>query len=169
MKLKKLSSQDRTKLVEIIRGTPEFNAAEALCAIELIDIHLADPEQLDYQFVVALDPEATVDVPLGYACFGPTPMTDATYDLYWIVVSQRARKHGFGRALLAAVEETLAMGHARHLLIETGSNPAYAATRAFYERSGYSVAARIPDYYKKNDDLIIFRKVLRRDEDTGYL
>jgi len=30
----------------------------------------------------------------GYICYGPTPMTDGTYDLYWIASDPRVRGQG---------------------------------------------------------------------------
>ncbi|MBI3070786.1 MAG: GNAT family N-acetyltransferase [Deltaproteobacteria bacterium] len=166
MRIRKLCSRDRTELVRLIRGTTEFTDAEKACAIELVDAALSDDAQTDYIFRITTDEN---DTALGYACYGPTPMTDATFDLYWIAVSSFRRGGGLGRGLLAGVEEELRMGGARHLIVETGSNPAYAKTRAFYDRAGYSVAARIPDYYKVGDDLIIYRKVLAQNENSGHL
>src|SRR5205823_2052880 len=36
----------------------------------------------------------------------------------------------------------------------------YASTRAFYERRGYTQAARLPGYYAPGDDLVIYLKDL---------
>lgn len=166
MRIRTLCSRDRTDLVRLIRGVAEFTEAEKTCAVELVDIALSNDEQRDYVFRITTDER---DAAVGYACYGPTPMTDATFDLYWIAVSTTERGRGVGRGLLAGVEEELRIGGARHLIVETGSNPAYAKTRAFYEAAGYGVAARIPDYYKVGDDLIIYRKVLARNEDSGHL
>ena len=35
-----------------------------------------------------------------------------------------------------------------------------AATRAFYERVGYSLVATIPEYWAAGDDKVIFRQLL---------
>jgi ribosomal protein S18 acetylase RimI-like enzyme len=166
MKIRTLCSRDRADLSRLIHGTAEFSEAEKTCAMELVDIALSSDAQTDYLFRIATNAD---DAAVGYACYGPTPMTDATFDLYWIAVSSAARGSGLGRGLLATVEEELRVGGARHLIVETGSSPAYAKTRAFYDAAGYLVAARIPDYYKVGDDLIIYRKVLAQNEDSGHL
>jgi ribosomal protein S18 acetylase RimI-like enzyme len=97
---------------------------------------------------------------LGYACFGPHPLTQGTYDLYWIVVDPVAQGHGIGHALLAGVEaEVLARG-GRLLLVETSSTSAYASARRLYETSGYRCEAIIHDFYAPGDNLLVFSKDL---------
>ena len=44
---------------------------------------------------------------VGYACWGPTPGTQGTYDLYWIVVDPTWQGKGVGTQLLDAVERAL--------------------------------------------------------------
>ena len=96
----------------------------------------------------------------GYACFGATPMTERTFDLYWIAVHPRAQGTGVGRALLAGVEETLRAEHGRLLLIETASKASYARQRSFYAGAGYAEVARVADFYRDGDDRVIFAKRL---------
>ena len=44
-----------------------------------------------------------------------------------------------------------------HLVrVETAGLDAYAATRAFYDRIGYEVVARIRDFYARGNDLVIY-------------
>ena len=64
------------------------------CAIELLDAALAPSDQEQgrqdndgYEARVAVDGRRR-DRVLGYACFGATPMTEAAYDLYWLVVAE---------------------------------------------------------------------------------
>ena len=96
----------------------------------------------------------------GYACFGPHPLTQGTYDLYWIAVDPVAQGHGIGHALLARVEAEVQARGGRLLLIETSGTPAYASARRFYEASGYRCEAAIHDFYALGDDLLIFSKDL---------
>jgi ribosomal protein S18 acetylase RimI-like enzyme len=51
-------------------------------------------------------------------------------------------------------------GH--HLLAETSGTARYASTRTFYDKVGYSVEARVRDFYAPGDDQVIYRKDLRR-------
>jgi ribosomal protein S18 acetylase RimI-like enzyme len=96
----------------------------------------------------------------GYACFGPHPLTQGTYDLYWIVVAPAAQGHGIGHALLARVEAEVQARGGRLLLVETSGTPAYAPARQFYESSGYRCEATIHDFYAPGDNLVIFSKDL---------
>ena len=95
---------------------------------------------------------------LGYACYGPTPGTDHTYDLYWIAVDPAAQGTGTGTLLLGEVERRLAAVHGRLLVIETSSRPEYAATRAFYQARAYDEAARVGSFYAPDDDRVIYTK-----------
>jgi GNAT superfamily N-acetyltransferase len=96
--------------------------------------------------------------PTGFVYFGPTPMTDRTWDLWWIVVGKARQGKGLGGILLDHVEQTVRHEGGRLLLIETSSLPHYEPTRRFYLKRGYAVAARIADFYADGDDKVIFSK-----------
>jgi ribosomal protein S18 acetylase RimI-like enzyme len=149
-----------------------FSAAEIGVALELFDesshdfgLRTADrgshPQsaipnpQSDYLFLGAFTPE---EVLVGYACWGPTPATDRTWDLYWIAVDTALQGAGIGTILVEEVERRLVGQHARMLIAETSSRSDYTATRGFYERRGYHEAARVSDFYAPGDDRIIFVK-----------
>jgi ribosomal protein S18 acetylase RimI-like enzyme len=97
---------------------------------------------------------------VGYVCFGPTPLTDGVWDLYWLVCETSRRSRGIGRTVLESVEHSAA-ADGRMVLVETSSQPAYAASRAFYCRNGSEEVARLPDFYRAGDDKIVYRKLLR--------
>jgi len=97
---------------------------------------------------------------LGYACFGATPMTEATYDLYWLVVAENARGRGVGGALVAAVDAELKQRGARIIRVETSSLEGQGGARRFYEKTGFRLAGAIPDFYRQGDDLLVYAKVL---------
>ena len=96
----------------------------------------------------------------GYACFGKTPMTEATYDLYWLVVAEAARGRGIGAKLMTGVEDELRQRGAGILRVETSSLEGQGGARRFYEKTGFRLAGAIPDFYRKGDDLLVFTKVL---------
>ena len=98
------------------------------------------------------------DHPLGYACFGPHPLTEGTFDLYWIAVDPEARGQGIGHALLARVEDEVRARGGRMLVVETSGTPAYAPARRLYESCGYRYEAVVHDFYAPGDDLIVFGK-----------
>lgn len=92
----------------------------------------------------------------GFVYYAPASLTDRTWYLYWIVVARELQGQGWGSQLLRFVEDDLRQRGARLLLIETSSRPAYAPTRAFYQKRGYVPCATVPDFYADGDDLIIF-------------
>jgi ribosomal protein S18 acetylase RimI-like enzyme len=121
------------------------------CALELVDLALERPEQRDYRFLVA---EANGTL-AGYLCYGPTPMTEGTFDLYWVAAAPELRGTGVGRALLERMEADLQSLSARLVRVEMSSVEADATTQRFYEKNGFLVAARIPGFYKEGDALVI--------------
>jgi ribosomal protein S18 acetylase RimI-like enzyme len=152
VKLRELRPADRAPLAELIRGTRAFRDDEVAVALELVDAGLANPS-CGYLFVVAAGER---DEPLGYACYGLTPLSDGAYDLYWIVVDAALHRSGVGRALLGAVEGDVRARHGRLIVIETSGKPEYAAQRAFYERTGCTLLARYPDFYRVGDDKLVY-------------
>jgi ribosomal protein S18 acetylase RimI-like enzyme len=127
------------------------------CAIELLEAVLAPPEGNTYEALILVDDQ---DRPQSYACFGRTPMTDATFDLYWMVTAVAARGQGLGRRLLADVEVELRGRQARTVRVETSSLEGQGGALRFYQQTGYTVVGRIPDFYRPGDDLITLAKRL---------
>ena len=70
------------------------------------------------------------------------------------------QRQGRGATLLRHVEQTLAAGGGRMLLVETSGLPEFDRARAFYAKCGFEEEARIRDFYAAGDDKIVFRKVL---------
>jgi len=164
-----LQSQHRLQIEEIVRATGVFNEDEIGVALELFDegvtgaVDESAASSPDYEFIGAFEG----DVPIGYACFGATPSTDRTYDLYWIAVHPSAQRSGAGAALMSEVERRLEDRRARLVIIETSSRESYAATRRFYEKRCYEEAARLHDYYAPGDDRIVLSRRLIGSNDPG--
>ncbi|HOP61149.1 MAG TPA: GNAT family N-acetyltransferase [Candidatus Saccharicenans sp.] len=156
-----LTSVDRERVMEIIRATRFFLPEEIKVAEELIDIYLNQPDQKDYQIVVAEDENRKV---VGYMTYGPTPLTAGTWDLYWIAVSPEVQGRGYGQLLVRYLEKEVKKSKGRLVIIETSSQPKYLPTRKFYEKLGYREMARIPDFYRPGDDRVIFGKYLEEKE-----
>jgi D-alanine-D-alanine ligase len=152
--LRALERDHRAALVALIGAVELFSEDEKVVAVEVLDAYMEHPGK-DYH---ALGAFTHRDVLLGYACYGPTPCTAGTWDLYWIAVSGDARGRGIGTLLMEEVERRLVDLDARLLLIETASRADYAPTRAFYERRGYEVVATVPDFYAPGDDRVIFAR-----------
>jgi ribosomal protein S18 acetylase RimI-like enzyme len=152
--LRSVGLAQRGRLEALVRATGLFRPDEVATAVAVLDESLAGDN--DYRFVGAYDGDALA----GFACWGPTPGTEGTYDLYWIVVDPERHGRGIGTRLLAAVEDTLRTDKGRLLVVETSSSGDYAGTRAFYERRGFTRAATIAGYYAPGDDLVIYCKDL---------
>ncbi len=97
---------------------------------------------------------------MGYVCYGPTPMTAGTFDLYWIASDPLVRGQGVGAALVSAMEGDLRRRHGRIIRVETSAMEAYGPTRGFYAAMQYKEESRFRDFYKPGDDLIILCKRL---------
>ncbi len=159
---------------DILIATNVFHEGEIDIAIELFDevfgapvsvegavpavTRAAPPASTDYFFLGAFTPE---DVLAGFACYGPTPGTDRTYDLYWIAVDPATQGSGCGTILLNEVERRLKGQNARLVVVETSSRSDYKNSRGFYIRRGYTEAARACDFYAPADDRITFTKRLQ--------
>ncbi|HEY8376473.1 MAG TPA: GNAT family N-acetyltransferase [Nannocystis sp.] len=156
MAIRRISAGDRAAIRAIVAATGVFTDEEVRVADELVADAIARPDESGYHALVL----AEDDIVRGYACFGPTPLTEGTFDLYWIAVDPRAQSRGYGRTLLRAVEDTLRAQNARLLLVEAAGRPDNAKTLAFYARCGYAELARIRDFYRPGDDKVVFGKYL---------
>ena len=154
--IRALHPSDREPLERLLAETRVFTDDEIDIALELIDAVLTNAQQEDYEIAVY----DRGDGPAGYTCIGPTPGTDGTYDLYWIAVDPALHGRGVGRALDKHVEDTVRARHGRLIVAETSSTPRYDATRMFYLRCGYQECARITDYYREGDDLVVYGKYI---------
>lgn len=149
--------KDKPAIMQILQATPEFKPAEIAVAEEVCDSYLCDPSASGYHIFVA---EVNSSV-VGYICYGPTPLTEGTWDIYWIVIAREERDRGVGKTLLAFAESKMREAKGRLALIETSSQPEYEGTRQFYHSKGYELVCRIADFYAPGDDKLVFQKRLR--------
>ncbi len=141
----------RKPVLTILRQTGVFRDDEIEVALELIDAYLSKTD--DYQLKTAVDATGKV---LGYVCFGKSPMTKSTFDLYWIAVDPTHYREGIGRKLFEeACKEIEAQGGAL-ITIETSSKPQYHNTHRFYQEIGCQLEATIMDFYAPHDHKLIF-------------
>ena len=152
-RLRPMTARDKPQLMNLLRATPEFEPEEVDVAEEVADCYLESPGR-DYQILVT---EASSCV-VGYICFGQTPLTRSTWDIYWMAVSRDMRGQGIGGAMLKLAEERIQQAGGHLVLIETSSKPGYLSTRRFYRNHGYTQAFRIRDFYAPGDHCLIFEK-----------
>ena len=151
--LREMTAMDKPQLMALLKATPEFIPDEILVAEEVIDTYLDSPGR-DFQIVVA---EISARI-VGYACFGLTPLTLTTWDIYWMAVALDKRGVGIGAALLKSAEDEIQKAGGRLALIETSSKPNYLNTRRFYRKKGYKRVSRIRDFYAPGDHRLTFEK-----------
>jgi len=125
-------------------------------AEEVIDSYLHDPSRSGYHTLVA-EVDSTV---AGYICYGPTPLTEGTWDIYWMAVAPEKQGQGIGSALMTFAEDQIKKAQGRLAIIETSSKPEYEKTQRFHLGHGYEVVCRIPDFYAPSDDKLILQKRL---------
>ncbi|MDO8472559.1 MAG: GNAT family N-acetyltransferase [Dehalococcoidia bacterium] len=154
VEIRKLSRDDKPAVMELLRATSEFMPQEVLVAGEVIDCHLEDPVRSGYDVYVA----TVSGVLQGYVCYGLTPLTESTWDIYWIAVSSELQGHGIGRRLMSWAECRIEEGGGRMVLVETSSKPDYEKTRRFYRSLNYDAICEIADFYAPGDGKVVFQK-----------
>lgn len=156
-KIRNMRKEDKAALMKILQSTLEFKVSEVAVAEEVIDSYLRDGKSSGYYVKVVEDNSIVT----GYICYGPTPLTDSTWDLYWLVVAREKQRQGLGSALVETAEEEIRQLKGRMVLIETSSTPLYEKTRQFHISHGYQLICRVPDFYSPGDDKLILQKLLR--------
>ncbi len=158
---KEIQKKDLQKVREICDSTRFFRADETDVAVELVSEALQKGQKASgYSFIFAMEENQTC----GFVCFGSTPCTVGTYDLYWIVVDDHFRGKGIGLKLLQQTENALRESKARKLYIETSSTEKYLPTRKFYLKAGYTEEACLKDFYLPGDHKMIYARNLDQDK-----
>lgn len=160
---RRLSPEDRPRIAELLEQVSAFTDEERAVALELVDTHIAQPESDDYRFILSYLHEhgRSGDGLAGYLCYGRTPMTQATYDLYWVATSPALARSGVARGLVTRMEGEIAQEGGGIVRVETGSREGHGAAVHFYDSLGFARTAVIPDFYAPGDDLLIFIKRVR--------
>ncbi len=149
-----VAMDDVEPIRRLVAGTGMFTPAEVDIAVELATERITKGSASGYEFVLA---EAGGRL-VGYACYGPTPATQGTIDLYWIVVSVDYQGNGIGREILTRAEEAARRIGGERLYVDTSSQEKYEPTRAFYRRTGFRKIAELTDFYRLGDNKVIFVK-----------
>lgn len=137
---------------KIVQQTGVFSDIEVQTAGELAEEVLNGKDD-SYLFQFAYDEQHKL---LGYTCYGEIPMSPYRFDLYWIAVSPQSQGSGIAQLLLQCTHEHIAILGGKHVYAETSSTAHYNSARKFYIKQGYTEVARIPSFYKDNDDKVIY-------------
>jgi ribosomal protein S18 acetylase RimI-like enzyme len=145
---------DTNTVIDFVTATEFFRPVEIEIAREVLDEAAAGKPDCTYQSYVAEMDGRTV----GWVCFGATPCTLGTFDIYWIAVDPAFQRHHIGSKLLVFSEGEIQKQKGRLIVIETSGSEKYLPTRGFYERNGYTLAADVKEFYAPGDDKWIFTK-----------
>ncbi|MBU2591396.1 MAG: N-acetyltransferase [Nitrospinota bacterium] len=151
----KLKKSDIPSIEDIVRSTGFFHDYEVDIALELVEENINKGEEKSgYIFNLA----EIKGKPVGYSCYGQTPCTAISFDLYWIAVHDSERGNGIGKILIEMAEADIAARGGENIWVETSSRPLYQPTQKFYLKCGYKKVAELPDFYAKGDNKIVYVK-----------
>jgi len=154
LNVQRTGSPERKELLDLARQTGVFKPHELAVLEEVLDEYLRRQDASGYRcYTARLGNEVA-----GFVCYGHNPVTEGTWDIYWIAVAPSCQRRGVGTALLRVAEEDIASRQGRLIVIETSSTPLYEPTRRFYEGQGYQLLAQIADFYAPGDGLMLYGK-----------
>lgn len=158
--IRPVQKSDTAAVLGLVTSSGLFSEPESEDVRDLMEEFFARAQGLGHACLLDVDDN---DVPVGVAYYQPRPATDRTWTLLMIAVRRDRQGQGRGGVLLREVEDALRGQQQRLLLVETSGVPGFALTRAFYDKAGYTVEARVRDYYQAGDDMILYRKDLSDD------
>ena len=97
---------------------------------------------------------------VGFCYCGPETLAEGTWNMLGLAVLPHVQGKGFGTALVAGLEAALRNRGQRILIADTSGTAAFAGTRAFYAKAGYTEEARIRDFWAEGDDKVVYWKSL---------
>lgn len=151
---------DRQGIYAILLHSGIFNQSDAECVDQMFVEAFNQQSDDNYRFISCWEGDQL----LGFACYGCESLTHGTWDLFWVCVSNGARRKGAGHMLLAEVQRQAGREYVRLIVIYTSSSGRYAPARRLYESMGFTRTAVVPAYYDENDDLFIYTQRLARKE-----
>jgi ribosomal protein S18 acetylase RimI-like enzyme len=154
------TSADSERILGLARSIDLFRAEDIDVIDELWTEFVKKGDLHSWYHFIATHEQGDDGKILGFACYGQRPLTEGTFDLYWIAVDGNARGRGIGKTLLGEVEEQVRTRGGRLLIAETEGKSSFTPTRRFYLSAGYTLEARIRDFYRPGEDLVVFTKRL---------
>lgn len=150
-----------------IEPTKRKNMAALQAVIEGTELFPSDmlPQMLDGFLLGADNPDIWLTCHLdgrvvGFCHAIPETLADGVWNMLAIAVLPKAQGHGCGQALMQYLEANFRAYKQRVLIADTSGTEAFAQTRAFYRKNGYTEEACIRDFWAVGDDKIVFWKKL---------
>lgn len=150
-----LQGDDRPVLRRLLDATGLFTKREKDVCLEMADEVVDGGNPDEYRVVCAVDGENVCE---GFVMYGEASLADRVWEVYWVVVDPARQGRGLGRRLMDQAEEAMMRARARMVMVETSGRPEYGGTLRFYDRCGYREVARVADFYRDGDDLVMLRK-----------
>ncbi len=151
-KIKAVTQSDIDELKKVVDSSELF-PSEYLD--EMISDYFNNTDTQDIWFAYFNDKTPTA---IGYCV--PEKLTNGTYNLLAIGVSQDAQRNGVATEMMKYIEQLLKLKDGRILIVETSSDDAQIGARKFYQKIGYTQMAIIKDFWKDGEDKIVFWKKL---------
>ncbi len=152
--IRRTSPQDRDEILTLVEETDFFRPDEVDIAREVLDEAIRQGEGGHYQSFTAVESNQVS----GWICFGETPCTLGTYDIYWIAVRTDKQSTGLGTRLMQFAEDEIRSRKGRLMVIETSGQQKYFSSQQFYLKKGFYEACRLRDFYAPGDDKIVYLK-----------
>lgn len=144
----------KNEYIKIARNVGVFNPRAIKILKNVLDNYEHSPGK-DYSLIE----ERRGYTLVGFLFFGRTPLTRFSWDVYWLIVDKGSQGKGIGKKLLERAEGIILKKEPKAVLrVETSTNKEFAHARNLYVKVGYSEAGRIPDFYDRGDDLIVYHK-----------
>lgn len=157
MKLRRtVTARDVQAIRSMVAAADVFSQEEIDVAEELAQDAATLGDRSHYHFILADEKSAVC----GYSCFGRIPLTDERYDLYWLVTPPAHQRKGIAALLLEHTERAVKALGGKAIYAETSSREHYIPAQRFYEKNGFTLSARVLDFYKSGDDKLLYSKWL---------
>lgn len=154
MKIRHTQQDDIAALQEVLNGTGLF-PSEMLP--DMVGGFLSDADSADIWLTCEAHGKA-----VGFCYAVPEALAQGAWNMLAIAVLPTEQGNGFGGVLTKHLEAELKKRVQRILIADTSGADAFAQTREFYRKNGYSEEARIRDFWAAGDDKIVFWKSLSR-------
>ncbi|MFC4600208.1 GNAT family N-acetyltransferase [Cohnella hongkongensis] len=122
-----------------------------------------EEEQLKTLPYRALEDQASIwyavnerDETIGVSCVAENDQKTGGYSWDYVVVHRDYRGMGIAGALLEQMLDYLRQASARYLMTYTCSRPEYRTIRRLFERNGFRLIGRCPDYYFDGEDRLMY-------------
>ncbi len=145
-------------ITSFLKRISEFAPDELPVAEEVLDDSLDESHESGYFTIVALKNGR----PVGYVTYGNTPLSKGNWEIYWVAVDpvRTGTGHRAGTDLLRTEKPRSNNAAGGRLLSKHRRRRCMKKPAGSHKKCGYTEIARIPDFYDRGDDLVIFYKKL---------